>query len=112
MAPVRRNISIFSLHDLLLHAGVDELVVTMTKVSGNTYNTNRGIKKDVPGHFIYNGTVPLSGMTNWVCGTTNWVYEWDWADRLVKVTRNGAVVLQNWYDANSRRIAKQELVNR
>jgi len=30
---------------------------------------------------------------------------------LVKVTSNGVVVLQNWYDANSRRIAKQELVN-
>ena len=30
---------------------------------------------------------------------------------MVKLTRNGAVVLQNWYDANSRRIAKQELVN-
>jgi RHS repeat-associated protein len=34
-----------------------------------------------------------------------------WADRLVKVTSNGVVVQQNWYDANSRRIAKQELLN-
>jgi len=44
-------------------------------------------------------------------GETDWIYEWDWADRLVKVTSNGVVVQQNWYDANSRRIAKQELLN-
>jgi RHS repeat-associated protein len=29
----------------------------------------------------------------------------------VKASSNGVVVLQNWYDANSRRIAKQEVVN-
>ncbi|MDW8308000.1 MAG: RHS repeat-associated core domain-containing protein, partial [Verrucomicrobiales bacterium] len=37
-------------------------------------------------------------------------YEWDWADRLVRVRSNGVVVLENWYDAQSRRIAKKEVV--
>lgn len=35
----------------------------------------------------------------------------DWADRLTQVTSNNVVVLQNWYDAFGRRIAKNELVN-
>ena len=39
------------------------------------------------------------------------MYEWDWADRLTKATSNGVVVLQNWYDAYGRRIAKSEVVN-
>ena len=30
---------------------------------------------------------------------------------MVETVSNGVIVLQNWYDANSRRIAKQELVN-
>jgi YD repeat-containing protein len=50
-------------------------------------------------------------LTNWVSGSTDWVYEWDWADRLTKVSSNGVVVLQNWYDAFDRRIAKKEVVN-
>ena len=41
----------------------------------------------------------------------NWAYEWDWADRLTQVTSNGVVVHENWYDAQSRRIAKAEVVN-
>ena len=47
-------------------------------------------------------------LTNWVSGEQNWFYEWDAFDRLIKASSNGAVVLQNWYDANGRRIAKQE----
>jgi YD repeat-containing protein len=59
-------------------------------------------------YFSHDGN---GNLTNWVSGSQNWTYEWDWADRLVRVSTNGVVLLQNWYDANSRRIAKAELVN-
>ncbi len=55
--------------------------------------------------FRYDGN---GNLTNWVSGTTNWVYEWDWADRLAKVSSNGITVLENWYDAGSRRLAKKD----
>ncbi len=39
-----------------------------------------------------------------------WTYECDSADRLTKVSSNGVVMLENWYDASSRRIARSERI--
>lgn len=50
-------------------------------------------------------------LTNWVNGNASWSYQWDWADRLTNVTSNSVVLLQNWYDALGRRVAKNESVN-
>jgi hypothetical protein len=36
-------------------------------------------------------------LTNWVNGAQNWVYEWDWADRMTKASSNGVVMLENWH---------------
>jgi len=102
------NNGTFSLLNVPLYGGTNILVVSVTDVSGNTYVTNRTVIKTNLEAFLYNGN---GNLTNWISGTTNWVYEWDWADRLTKVTSNGVVVLQNWYDATGRRIAKTEVVN-
>jgi len=83
--------------------------VTVTDVSGNSSMRQRRLVREIAGateSFKYDGN---GNLTNWVCGTTNWVYQWDWADRMTRVTSNGVVVLENWYDAGSHRIAKAEV---
>lgn len=90
--------------------GYNYLDVTVRDVSGNTAQQRRTVVKGVTNAletFHYDGN---GNLTNWVNGATNWVYEWDWADRLTKATSNGITVLENWYDVTSRRIAKKELV--
>jgi RHS repeat-associated protein len=78
-------------------------------VSGNEAEQTRTVvRTNALETFEYDGN---GNLTNWVSGAQNWSYEWDWADRLTKVTSNGVVVLENWYDAQSRRIAKAEVVN-
>jgi len=106
-ARVGTNSGTFTLPNVPLNAGINLLVVTVTDVSGNTYVTNRTVIKTNLEAFHYDGN---GNLTNWVSGTTNWVYEWDWADRLTKVTSNGVVVLENWYDADGRRTAKKEVL--
>jgi RHS repeat-associated protein len=106
-ARVRTNDGAFVLPDVPLNAGTNELVVTVTDVSGNQSQQVRKIKKNALEIFHYDGN---GNLTNWVVGTTNWVYEWDVADRLTKVSSNGIIVLENWYDSGSRRLAKTETV--
>ena len=99
----------FSLPGVPLYPGTNALLVTVTDVSGNTSQQVRTVAKtNALETFQYDGN---GNLTNWVSGTTNWVYEWDWADRLTKVRSNDVVVLENAYDASSRRIAKTEVVN-
>jgi RHS repeat-associated protein len=107
-ALVSTNNGAFSLPGVPIYPGTNNLVVTVTDVSGNTSQQTRHVIKNTLESFLYDGN---GNLTNWVSGSTNWVYEWDWADRLTKVTSNSVVVLQNWYDAAGRRIAKQEVVN-
>lgn len=111
-ARVGTNTGTFSLPNMPIDQwGENILTVTVTDVSGNSSAQQRRVVKQVTDAteiFKYDGN---GNLTNWVCGTTNWVYEWDWADRLTKVTSNGVVVLENWYDYQSRRLAKKELVN-
>ncbi len=108
---VGTNDGTFSLPNVALNPGENPLVVTVTDVSGNQSTETRTVTKVVTNcqeYFVYDGN---GNLTNWVNGSTNWVYEWDWADRLTNVSSNGVVVLENWYDANGRRIAKSEVVN-
>jgi len=89
--------------------GENILTVTARDVSGNSSTQQRRVIKQIPDaseSFKYDGN---GNLTNWVAGTTNWIYQWDWADRLTKVTSNGVVVLENWYDVGSHRIAKAEV---
>ena len=107
-ARVGTNTGVFSLPNVPLYGGTNTLVVSVTDVSGNTYVTNRTVvKTNALETFAYDGN---GNLTNWVNGATNWVYEWDWADRLTKVTSNGVVVLDNYYDSFARRSAKKEVV--
>jgi RHS repeat-associated protein len=98
----------FSLPNVPLYPGVNDLVVTVTDVSGNSTQQVRHVTKNVEESFSYDNN---GNLTNWMDGPQNWMYEWDWTDRLTKVSRNGVVLLQNWYDNQSRRVAKQEVVN-
>ena len=106
-ARVSTNDGTFVLPQVPLYGGSNELVVTVSDLSGNRYPTNRWVWKEAPESFLYDGN---GNLTHWVCGPTNWVYDWDWADRLVRVASNGVVVLRNWYDAQGRRVAKAERV--
>jgi RHS repeat-associated protein len=105
---VSANNGTFSLTNVPVYPGTNALVVAVMDVSGNLTQEVRHVSKSAQETFGYEGN---GNVTNWVTATVTWAYEWDWADRLTKVTSNGIVVLQNWYDANSRRIAKQEVVN-
>jgi RHS repeat-associated protein len=107
-ALVNTNNGTFSLPNVPIYPGTNELTVTVTDISGNSTQQVRHVTKSALETFRYDGN---GNLTNWVSGTTNWVYEWDWADRLTKVSSNSVVLLQNWYDASGRRIAKQEVVN-
>src|SRR5690606_26045429 len=98
----------FTLAGVPLYPGTNCIEVAVTDVSANTaIETRTVIRTNALETFQYDGN---GNLTNWVNGTTNLYYEWDWVDRLVKVTSNGVAVLQNWYDMSGRRIAKQELV--
>ncbi|MCU0772765.1 MAG: hypothetical protein MUE94_13495 [Verrucomicrobia bacterium] len=99
----------FSLSNVPVDPGHNALRVTVTDVSGNTAAQVRNVAwtNGVTEYFSHDGN---GNLTDWVSGSQNWTYEWDSADRLVEVSSNGVPVLQNWYDANSRRIAKLEVV--
>lgn len=107
-AQVSHTDGTFSLPNVPLYPGDNDLTVTVTDVSGNQSQQTRHVTKNCTESFVYDGN---GNLTNWINGDQNWKYQWDWADRLVKVTSNGVVVLENWYDALGRRIAKNEAVN-
>ena len=97
---------IFALANVPIYPGTNNLEVTVTDVSGNSYQTSRlVVRTNTLETFQYDGN---GNLTNWVNGSVTWNYEWDWADRMTKATSNGVVVLENWYDHESRRIAKKE----
>jgi YD repeat-containing protein len=99
----------FSLPNVPVYAGANELVVKVTDVSGNYDIQTRNVTNNaiaLAETVLYDGK---GNLTNRFSGAENWTYAWDWADRLVKVTSNGVVLLQNWYEGNSRRIAKREV---
>jgi len=99
----------FSLPGVPLYPGTNALVVRVRDVSGNEAERTRTVVgTNALETFEYDGK---GNLANWVSGAQNWSYEWDWADRLTHVTSNGVAVLENWYDAQSRRIAKAEVVN-
>ena len=104
------NDGTFSLPNVPLYPGNNALVVTVTDVSGNSTQQVRhvSVATNYLQTFSYDGN---GNLTNWNSGIANWLYQWDWADRLTKVSSNNVLVLQNWYDAAGRRIAKQELMN-
>ncbi|MEI7728662.1 MAG: RHS repeat-associated core domain-containing protein [Verrucomicrobiota bacterium] len=105
-ARVSTNDGTFVLNFVPLEAGTNQLVVTVTDVSGNQSRLTNTVFKQSVEDFRHDGN---GALTNWNTGVVNWQYEWDWADRLIRVSSNGVVVLQNWYDALSRRVAKLEV---
>jgi len=99
----------FSLPGVPLYPGTNMLLVRVRDVSGNDAEQTRTVvRTNALETFEYDGN---GNLTNWVKAGENWAYEWDWADRLVKASSNGVVVLENWFDAQSRKIAKAEVVN-
>ncbi len=109
-ARVSTNDGTFSLPGVGLYPGANELQVTVTDVSGNTSQQTRTVTRNTSSCLEIFGYDGNGNLTNWVNGSQNWAYEWDWADRLTKVSSNGVVMLENWYDASSRRIARNERI--
>lgn len=99
----------FSLANVPLYPGTNDLVVTVTDVSGNTTQQVRTVSRAFPESFHYDGNGNLTNWANLTAGE-NWEYEWDWADRLTRVRSNGVTQVQHWYDASGQRIAKTERV--
>jgi len=89
-------------------AETNSLLVTVQDVSGNIASQAVSFTKTLTKTetFVYD----LNGnLTNWVVGNLTNAFSYDQQDRLVKVTSNGVVVLESWYDAIGRRIAKREV---
>jgi len=98
----------FSLPGVPLYPGTNVLVVVVRDVSGNEAEQTRTVvRTNALETFEYDGN---GNLTNWVSGAHNWSYEWDWADRLVKVERWPGTPQGSWrgverqYDVMSRRI--------
>ena len=89
-------------------AETNSLLVTVRDVSGNvasqTVSFTKTLTKTETFGYDLNGN-----LTNWVTGNLTNQYSYDQQDRLVKVTSNGTAVLECWYDAIGRRIAKREV---
>ncbi len=104
-ARVGTNTGNFSIANGPIYPGANDLEVTVRDISANTATQTRSVRRPMEETSHYDGN---GNLTNWVSGTTNWVYEWDWADRLAKVSSNGITVLENWYEAGSRRLVKKD----
>jgi RHS repeat-associated protein len=97
----------FSLPGVPIYPGTNALLVTVTDVSGNQSQQVRMVgRTNLLEMSSYDGN---GNLTNWVSGSTNWVYEWDWTDRMTKATSNGVVLLENYYNPFAQRTAKKEI---
>jgi len=98
----------FSLPGVPLYPGTNVLVVLVRDVSGNDAEQIRTVvRTNALKTFEYDGN---GNLTNWVKAGENSVYEWDWADRLVKMESRPGTPQGSWrgverqYDVMSRRI--------
>ena len=109
-APVNPTNGSFVIPAIPLKAGSNTLAVTVRDVSGNMATQSVSFVKQSAGagNFCYydaNGNL-ASTVQNGV----TLAYGYDYENRLVSVTSNGATYFRCWYDAAGRRIAKKELV--
>lgn len=107
-AQVNTNTGDFTLPNVPLYPGTNQLVVTVTDVSGNSSQQTRTVinQHQLQG-YGYDGN---GSRTQWTNGATVWTYVWNWADQLTEVRSNSAPVLKCWYDGQGRRVAKEEVV--
>jgi len=98
----------FTLAGVPVYAGANALQVKVTDVSGNQSTQTRNVTKASGYPAVYDGNGNLTSRT-----TTQgaWVYTWNALNQLVSASLGGTTVLQNWYDAYGRRIAKQEVTS-
>ena len=97
----------FSLAGVPVYAGANALQVTVTDASGNQTTQTRNVTNTLSYAAVYDGNGNLTSRTN---TQGAWVYTWNALNQLVSASLGGATVLQNWYDAYGRRIAKQEVI--
>lgn len=113
-ARVSTNDGTFAISPVPLNLGSNQLVVTVTDVSGNTATEVVEFVKQSSGgqqFFSYDNNGNL--ITQWIY--TNGVietnsYTYDMENRLTAATRSGAIALECWYDGYGRRLAKREVV--
>ena len=98
----------FTLPGVPLYAGANALQVKVTDVSGNSSTQPRNVTKNSGYPVAYDASGNLQTRTT---SQGNWVYTWNAFNQLVSASLGGTTVLQNWYDAYGRRIAKQEVIS-
>nr|WP_321349312.1 RHS repeat-associated core domain-containing protein [uncultured Methanoregula sp.] len=97
----------FTLAGVPVYAGANALQVKVTDVSGNQSTQTRNVTKATGYPAVYDGNGNLTSRSS---AQGSRVYTWNALNQLVSASLGGATVLQNWYDAYGRRIAKQEVI--
>src|ERR1039457_5833469 len=99
----------FEIPAIPLRAGSNTLAVTVRDVSGNMATQSVSfVKQSSAGNFsFYDANGNLASTVN--NGTTV-AYSYDYENRLVSVTSNGATIFRCWYDGAGRRIAKSGVI--
>ena len=97
----------FTLAGVPVYAGANDLQVTVTDASGNQTTQTRNVTNTLSYAAVYDGN---GNLTSRASAQGSRVYTWNALNQLVSASLGGATVLQNWYDAYGRRIAKQEVI--
>jgi RHS repeat-associated protein len=94
--------------------GTNTLVVTVEDVGGNVSTQSVTFTRQSLGGtqpFVYDDNGNLVERSVWSNGVvTTLAYDYDMENRLTRVTRDEETILECWYDAAGRRIAKREVV--
>ena len=97
----------FTLAGVPVYAGANALQVKVTDASGNQTTQTRNVTNTLSYAAVYDGN---GNLTSRASAQGSRVYTWNALNQLVSASLGGATVLQNWYDAYGRRIAKQEVI--
>jgi RHS repeat-associated protein len=113
-ARVSTNTGAFAIPGVPVSEGTNTLVVTVEDVGGNISTQSVTFTRQSLGGtqpFVYDDNGNLVERNVWSNGVlTTFAYAYDMENRLTRVTRDEDPILECWYDAAGRRIAKREVV--
>jgi RHS repeat-associated protein len=113
-ARVSTNTGAFAIPGVPVSEGTNTLVVTVEDVGGNISTQSVTFTRQSLGGtqpFLYDDNGNLVERNVWTNGVLRtYAYAYDMENRLTRVTRDEDPILECWYDAAGRRIAKREVV--